>query len=258
MAEFGCKSIVFSSSATVYGSAPVPIHEGSSVGVGITNPYGRTKFMLEDILRDVCVADPTFACVLLRYFNPVGAHPSGRIGEDPQGIPNNLMPYVQQVAIGRRPFLTVHGNDYPTPDGTGVRDYIHVQDLAAGHLAALGKMQRSPPGCFTYNLGTGKGYSVMEMVAAMEKACGHAIAVQVCEASSTAWREREGLTAPAVLLMPPPPAPRLPSPGRTAPCGRHCHRLRRPEAGARGAQLGGKTWIGGDVRRRLALAKPEP
>jgi UDP-glucose 4-epimerase len=173
MAKYNCKRLVFSSSATVYGSAPVPIVETSTVGVGITNPYGRTKYMLEEILRDVCKADSDFGVVLLRYFNPVGAHPSGRIGEDPQGIPNNLMPFVQQVAIGRREKLTVFGNDFDTPDGTGVRDFIHVMDLAQGHLAALERIYAEDGcGAFTYNLGTGTGYSVLQMVEAMKVASG--------------------------------------------------------------------------------------
>jgi UDP-glucose 4-epimerase len=171
----GCTKVVFSSSATVYGTAAPPLTESSQAGVGITNPYGRTKFMLEEIFRDVVRSDETFGVVLLRYFNPVGAHASGTIGESPNGIPNNLMPYVQQVAVGRREKLTVYGNDYDTHDGTGVRDYIHVEDLAAGHLAALKKLDKDPAGCFTYNLGTGTGYSVLDMVKAMEKAAGKEI-----------------------------------------------------------------------------------
>ncbi len=172
MQQYGCKKIVFSSSATVYGTAPPPLTESSPAGSGITNPYGRTKYFLEEILRDTTVSDATFGVVLLRYFNPVGAHPSGTIGEDPQGIPNNLMPYVQQVAVGRREKLTVYGDDYDTPDGTGVRDYIHVVDLAAGHLAALEKLSKVQVGCHVYNLGTGTGYSVLDMVKAMRKASG--------------------------------------------------------------------------------------
>ena len=172
MQQYGCKKIVFSSSATVYGTAPPPLTESSPAGSGVTNPYGRTKYFLEEILRDTTVSDPTFGVVLLRYFNPVGAHESGMIGEDPQGIPNNLMPYVQQVAVGRREKLTVYGDDYDTPDGTGVRDYIHVVDLAAGHLAALQKLSKVQSGCHVYNLGTGTGYSVLDMVKAMRKASG--------------------------------------------------------------------------------------
>ena len=172
MQQYGCKKIVFSSSATVYGTAASPLTESSQVGVGVTNPYGRTKYFLEEILRDTTVSDPTFGVILLRYFNPVGAHESGMIGEDPQGIPNNLMPYVQQVAVGRREKLTVHGDDYDTPDGTGVRDYIHVVDLASGHLAALRKLDTVSTGCNVYNLGTGNGYSVLDMVKAMRKASG--------------------------------------------------------------------------------------
>ena len=161
-------SVVFSSSATVYGADPVPITEESPVGVGISNPYGRTKYMMEQVLTDLSTADKEWRVILLRYFNPVGAHESGEIGESPNGIPNNLMPYIQQVAIGRRPFLSVFGNDYPTPDGTGVRDYIHIYDLAQGHLKAVqylfGKME---PGTEVFNLGTGHGYSVLEMLHAM-------------------------------------------------------------------------------------------
>jgi len=179
MQQYGCKKIVFSSSATVYGTASSPLTEASQVGVGVTNPYGRTKYFLEEILRDTTTADPEFGVILLRYFNPVGAHESGTIGEDPQGIPNNLMPYVQQVAVGRREFLTVHGDDYDTPDGTGVRDYIHVVDLAAGHLAALRKLNTVPTGCNVYNLGTGNGYSVLDMVTSMRKASGAEIPYKV-------------------------------------------------------------------------------
>eukprot|EP00942_MAST-04A_sp_MAST-4A-sp1_P012819 g12819.t1 len=175
MKKYGCQKIVFSSSATVYGTAAPPLTESSQAGVGITNPYGRTKFMLEEVFRDVVKSDDQMGVVLLRYFNPVGAHPSGKIGESPNGIPNNLMPYVQQVAVGRREKLTVFGDDYETHDGTGVRDYIHVQDLAAGHLAALKKLDENNTGCFTFNLGTGTGYSVLDMVKAMEKASGKSI-----------------------------------------------------------------------------------
>ncbi|MDD5350801.1 MAG: UDP-glucose 4-epimerase GalE [Chthoniobacteraceae bacterium] len=174
MAEAGCRNIVFSSSATVYGDpASVPISEDFPLSA--TNPYGRTKLYLEQVLRDLHAADPRINVALLRYFNPVGAHPSGLLGEDPNGIPNNLVPYIAQVATGKLKELSIYGNDYPTPDGTGVRDYIHVQDLAEGHVLALEKL-RSNPGVVTYNLGTGRGYSVLEMVAAFERACQHAIA----------------------------------------------------------------------------------
>ncbi|KAK3434229.1 hypothetical protein EUGRSUZ_D01750 [Eucalyptus grandis] len=174
MASHECKKLVFSSSATVYGwPKEVPCTE--EFPLCATNPYGRTKLIIEDICRDVYRADSEWKIILLRYFNPVGAYPSGYIGEDPRGIPNNLMPYVQQVAVGRRPALTVFGNDYATVDGTGVRDYIHVVDLADGHIAALRKLDESNVGCEVYNLGTGKGTSVLEMVAAFEKASGKEI-----------------------------------------------------------------------------------
>ena len=173
MAEAGVKTVVFSSSATVYGDpASVPITEEFSLSA--TNPYGRSKLVIEEILRDVAHADAGWTVALLRYFNPVGAHPSGLIGEDPRGIPNNLMPYIAQVAVGRRPHLNVFGGDYPTPDGTGVRDYIHVVDLARGHLAALNKMQ-ALTGVHTWNLGTGRGVSVLEMVRAFEAASGRPV-----------------------------------------------------------------------------------
>lgn len=173
MGEAGCRRIVFSSSATVYGaSAPMPVTEDAPTSA--TNPYGRTKLMGEQILRDLAASDPRWNIVLLRYFNPVGAHPSGRIGEDPEGLPNNLMPFVSQVAVGRLPRLQVFGGDYPTPDGTGVRDYIHVVDLAQGHLRALEKIDRLP-GVTTLNLGTGRGYSVLEMIRAFERASGRAV-----------------------------------------------------------------------------------
>lgn len=178
MNEAGVKRMVFSSSATVYGDpATVPIREDAPVGA-VTNPYGRTKFMIEQILRDLHAADSGWTIDLLRYFNPVGAHPSGRIGEDPNGIPNNLMPFVSQVAVGRRPQLSVYGNDYPTPDGTGVRDYIHVVDLAKGHVAAL-RRQEKGGGLVTVNLGTGRGYSVLEVVRAFEKASGKKVPYQI-------------------------------------------------------------------------------
>ncbi len=177
MAAAGVKNIVFSSSATVYGDpASVPIREPFPLSA--TNPYGRSKLFIEEILRDLHVADPAWNVVLLRYFNPVGAHPSGRIGEDPNGIPNNLMPFVAQVAVGKLPKLRVFGDDYPTPDGTGVRDYIHVVDLARGHLAALNKLQ-DQPGAVVYNLGTGRGYSVLEMVAAFAAASGRPIPYEI-------------------------------------------------------------------------------
>lgn len=171
MNTHGVKKIVFSSSATVYGDPKyLPIDEQHPVG-GCTNPYGKSKYFIEEIIQDQCKAEGEWQAILLRYFNPIGAHVSGRIGEDPQGIPNNLMPYVSQVAVGRRENLNVFGNDYNTPDGTGVRDYIHIVDLARGHIAALKKLQASS-GCKVYNLGTGVGYSVLQMVAAMEKASG--------------------------------------------------------------------------------------
>lgn len=171
MRKHGCKNIIFSSSATVYGDpAMIPITEECPKGY-CTNPYGQTKWMLEEVLKDVRHADPEWNVVLLRYFNPIGAHPSGRIGEDPNGIPNNLMPYITQVAVGKREELGVFGNDYDTPDGTGVRDYIHVCDLAAGHVCALKAIERNC-GLAVYNLGTGHGYSVLDVVNAFEKANG--------------------------------------------------------------------------------------
>ena len=177
MAKYGVKNIIFSSSATVYGDpASVPITE--DFPLSCTNPYGRTKLMVEEILTDVAVADPAWNVCLLRYFNPVGAHKSGQIGEDPSGIPNNLMPYISQVAVGKLQELSVFGNDYPTHDGTGVRDYIHVVDLAKGHVKALDKIV-TQPGVVTYNLGTGKGYSVLEMVQAFAKASGREIAYKI-------------------------------------------------------------------------------
>lgn len=172
MREAGVHSIIFSSSATVYGvPETVPVKEDFSLSA--TSPYGRTKLMTEEILRDVFVADNRFSVVLLRYFNPIGAHESGLIGEYPKGIPNNLTPYIAQVATGKLKELKVFGNDYPTPDGTGVRDYIHVVDLAKGHVCALKKA--SEPGVHIYNLGTGVGYSVLQVIAAFEKACGKTI-----------------------------------------------------------------------------------
>lgn len=175
--DAGVKKFLFSSSATVYGDPEtVPIAETARLSV--TNPYGRSKLMVEQLLEDLAASDPSWAIGVLRYFNPAGAHPSGLIGEDPRGIPNNLMPYIAQVAIGRREKLSVFGDDYPTPDGTGVRDYIHVVDLAKGHLAALAELFRSGRG-FTLNLGTGRGYSVLEMVAAFEKASGRSVPYQM-------------------------------------------------------------------------------
>jgi len=177
MAEHAVRNIVFSSSATVYGDpSSVPIREDFPLGP--TNPYGRTKWMIEEILRDLHTSDPSWNMVLLRYFNPIGAHGSGRIGEDPQGIPNNLLPFIAQVAVQRLPELKVFGNDYPTPDGTGVRDYIHVVDLARGHLAAL-RCLSARGGVKVYNLGTGRGYSVLEIVKAFEQASGRKIPYSV-------------------------------------------------------------------------------
>jgi UDP-glucose 4-epimerase len=207
MQEAGCKRLVFSSSATVYGDpAKVPITE--DMPLSATNPYGRSKLMIEDICRDLAKADPQWTIALLRYFNPIGAHISGLIGEDPRGIPNNLMPYLMQVAVGKRPMLTVYGNDYPTPDGTGVRDYIHVVDLAAGHLAALAALPKLK-GAVAINLGTGQGYSVKQMIAAVAKATGKDIPhtfgprrpgdIAICyadpalAASLLGWRARRGL-----------------------------------------------------------------
>ncbi len=177
MQKHGCFNLVFSSSATVYGDpATVPITEDFPLSA--TNPYGRTKLFIEEIMRDVCAADDRWRCILLRYFNPIGAHESGRIGEDPQDVPNNLMPYVMQVAVGLREQVSVFGDDYDTPDGTGVRDYIHVVDLALGHVAAIGKLDTFS-GCTPVNLGTGQGYSVLEMVAAAEKASGRPVPYRV-------------------------------------------------------------------------------
>lgn len=177
MAEFKVKNLVFSSSATVYGDpASLPITEDFPTGA--TNPYGQSKLMVEHILADLHHSDPSWNIARLRYFNPVGAHASGLIGEDPNDIPNNLMPFIAQVAVGKREALSVFGNDYPTHDGTGVRDYIHVVDLAIGHLKALEKLA-TKSGLVTYNLGTGQGYSVLDMVKAFEKACGKSIAYQI-------------------------------------------------------------------------------
>ena len=174
MRRHNCHNIIFSSSATVYGDpASVPIREDFPVG-GTTNPYGTTKVFTERILTDCCHADPELNVALLRYFNPIGAHPSGLIGEDPNGIPNNLVPYIAKVAVGKLEKVHVFGTDYPTPDGTGVRDYIHVVDLARGHVAAIKKLEQKP-GLFICNLGTGHGYSVLDVINAFSKACGKEI-----------------------------------------------------------------------------------
>ncbi|WP_353661249.1 UDP-glucose 4-epimerase GalE [Hydrogenimonas sp. SS33] len=179
MQKLGIKTIVFSSSATVYGDPDfLPLTEEHPLRA--TNPYGRTKLMIEEILRDLFVSDPSWRISILRYFNPVGAHESGLIGEDPQDIPNNLMPFVSQVAVGRRDHLNVFGGDYPTHDGTGVRDYIHVVDLAKGHLAALKALERGPQ-CEAVNLGTGEGYSVLDVVKAFEEASGKKVPYQIVD-----------------------------------------------------------------------------
>lgn len=207
MAAANVTQLVFSSSATVYGDpASVPIREDFPLSA--TNPYGRSKLMIEDMLRDFMNVNPDWDVALLRYFNPVGAHPSGRIGEDPQGIPNNLMPFVTQVAVGKRAQLSVFGGDYPTHDGTGVRDYIHVVDLARGHAKALQKLQQHP-GLLTVNLGTGVGYSVLDMVRAFEKASGRPIPYQIvdrrpgdvaaCYADPASAREQLGWAAEKTL-----------------------------------------------------------
>jgi UDP-glucose 4-epimerase len=178
MGRHGVRNIVFSSSATVYGAnAAVPMKEDFPTSA--TNPYGWTKVMQEQILRDAAVADPSLRVALLRYFNPVGAHPSGTIGEDPAGIPNNLMPLLAQVAVGRREKILVYGDDYPTPDGTGRRDYLHVEDLAAGHVAALDRLRTTDDPVSTWNLGTGTPTSVMEMVNAFSRACGHDLPYEI-------------------------------------------------------------------------------
>ena len=204
MRNHGVKNIIFSSSATVYGDpAFIPITEECPKGK-ITNPYGQTKGMLEQILTDLHVADPEWNVVLLRYFNPIGAHKSGKIGEDPKGIPNNLVPFIAQVAVGKRDCLGVFGNDYPTHDGTGVRDYIHVVDLAIGHVKALKKIEEKA-GVKIYNLGTGNGYSVLDVVKAYEKACGKPIKYEIkdrrpgdiatCYADASKAKEELGWTA---------------------------------------------------------------
>lgn len=181
MREYGCKKIVFSSSATVYGSNNVsPLKEDMKTG-GTTNPYGTTKYMIEIILEDFHKGDSEWGVTLLRYFNPIGAHKSGRIGENPNGIPNNLMPYITQVAIGKLPYLNVFGNDYDTHDGTGVRDYIHVVDLALGHVKAVEKLLNDEPSVNVYNLGTGNGYSVLDIVKAFEQASGQKIEYKIVD-----------------------------------------------------------------------------
>jgi len=218
MMEAGVKTIVFSSSATVYGEpASVPIREDFPLSAN--SPYGRTKLMIEEILRDVAKTDSKWRVALLRYFNPVGAHASGMIGEDPNDVPNNLMPYIAQVAVGKLKELPVFGNDYPTPDGTGVRDYIHVVDLARGHLAALGAL-RENAGVLTVNLGTGRGYSVLEMVRAFAAASGKPVPYRVVA-------RRPGDIAQVLC---------------------------RPGARAQTARLAGAAWPRCDVRRHLALA----
>ena len=179
MDRVGVKNLVFSSSATVYGiPKEVPITEDAPLSV--LNPYGRTKLVIEDMLRDIYTSDNSWNIALLRYFNPIGAHESGEIGEDPQGIPNNLLPYVAKVAVGELECISVFGDDYDTPDGTGVRDYIHVVDLAIGHIKALEKLQKSP-GIVTYNLGTGIGYSVLDIIQNFEKACGKKLPYKIVE-----------------------------------------------------------------------------
>lgn len=181
MREYGCKKIVFSSSATVYGSSNIsPLKEDMKTG-GTTNPYGTTKYMIEIILDDFHKGDSEWAVTLLRYFNPIGAHKSGRIGENPNGIPNNLMPYITQVAIGKLPYLNVFGDDYDTHDGTGVRDYIHVVDLALGHVKAVEKILKDEPAVNVYNLGTGNGYSVLDIVKAFEQASGQKIEYKIVD-----------------------------------------------------------------------------
>ncbi|XP_043252895.1 UDP-glucose 4-epimerase [Colletes gigas] len=180
MIEHNVKRLIYSSSATVYGTPEkLPLGENMNTG-NCTNPYGKTKYMVEEILKDLCISDKAWSIVSLRYFNPVGAHSSGQIGEDPNGIPNNLMPYIAQVSVGKREMLYVYGNDYDTPDGTGVRDYIHIMDLAAGHVKAMiYQKTRNPTGFKAINLGTGKGYSVLEVIHAFEKASGRKIPYKI-------------------------------------------------------------------------------
>ena len=208
MADVGVKKLIFSSSATVYtADNEMPLRENSRTG-GCTNPYGWTKYMTEQILQGLCTADREWSVVLLRYFNPIGAHVSGRIGEDPQGVPNNLMPYITQVAVGRREFLSVYGNDYDTHDGTGVRDYIHVVDLSKGHVAAVGYAV-SHTGCEVFNLGTGVGYSVLDMVNTFQSVNGVSVPYKIthrrpgdiatCYADPAKSREILGWTAEKTL-----------------------------------------------------------
>lgn len=179
MEKHNVKKIVFSSSATVYGTPKeLPFKETSPTGVDITNPYGQTKYMIEQILRDLSISDDSWQITLLRYFNPIGAHESGLIGEKPNGVPNNLMPYISQVASGQREFLNIFGGDYDTPDGTGVRDYIHIVDLAKGHVAAL---NNTKPGAIPYNLGSGEGVSVLELISSFEKVTGHKIPYKIVD-----------------------------------------------------------------------------
>lgn len=209
MRKYGVKKFIFSSSATVYGDPKkVPITEESKTG-GTTNPYGTTKLFIEQILKDIYVSDNTWDICILRYFNPVGAHESGLIGEEPKGIPNNLMPYVVRVASGQLKELSVFGNDYNTPDGTGVRDYIHVVDLAKGHVAALEKLDKEQNGMYIYNLGTGRGYSVLDMVKAFEKSTGKKVPYKIaprrqgdiatCYAEPKKAKEELGWTATKTL-----------------------------------------------------------
>ena len=179
MRKYNCKKIIFSSSATVYGDQGVPKYVETMERGKTTNPYGTTKSMIEKILEDLYISDKEWGIVLLRYFNPVGAHESGLIGDNPNGIPNNLMPFVQKVATGKLPELSIYGNDYPTKDGTGVRDYIHVVDLAIGHIKALEKLEKEKQGLYIYNLGTGKGYSVLEMIKAYERATGKKVPYKI-------------------------------------------------------------------------------
>ncbi len=179
MAEAGCKKLIFSSSATVYGGDNVAPYDETMKTGGCTNPYGSTKYMIEEILKDLYRSDNDWCITLLRYFNPIGAHESGLIGEDPNGIPNNLVPYIAQVAVGKLEQVNVFGNDYDTPDGTGVRDYIHVVDLAIGHLKAVNYVRSHDGGIEAINLGTGTGYSVLDVIKAYEKACGHEIAYRI-------------------------------------------------------------------------------
>ncbi|XP_076174600.1 UDP-galactose 4'-epimerase [Ptiloglossa arizonensis] len=182
MTEYKVKHLIYSSSATVYGTPEkLPLVEDMNTG-NCTNPYGKTKYMVEEILKDLCASDKSWSIISLRYFNPVGAHPSGQIGEDPNGIPNNLMPYIAQVSVGKREMLYVYGNDYDTPDGTGIRDYIHIIDLAVGHVKAMiYQKTRNPTGFKAINLGTGKGYSVLEVIHAFEKASGRKIPYKIVE-----------------------------------------------------------------------------